>query len=753
MITSAEHFNRAISLWLDLTGMDPNATKWTMDQWGLKAMNDELQESMEYDPSFITTYLLLDTFSTDYFKSAKVSVHEFDEDPDKIFDYMDKVREFKKLIRDPEITKVADEFFQQVRKALLAYGVDSEAINGFMENRHNLAIVRRDALRSANRLRVDQFLAGETDPDDVRPAYNKIVFGYWNINSMIEHVCGMPSGVSLNLIRDPDELHSYFAFAIRNGGNLLFLTDSQEYAHPLGRRMSRRPDKAFDARVSKNWFPYQLLSIAYDADGNPYHDRYREAQSKGLVPHQPHHFELERLENLEIAQIVWTTLMFDLIVENYWRKPIEPRALSYTNEMIRLEDQNTLIARAAQSNLPVVGYQPLSLPVLTPKDVMTDALDEKAIGKRWEDHDSRYGAKRWMEERYAERVPIEALNQIGLNDGSVLFLQSDNSAEPDKHRHRAASEGAVVPVEGEVRKAVSKGYLFHGEDALSHFDYGNTRTYRLEKVDGTLFGTREQIDADRKFIARVNLSRGIQREADAEFLAERPRILKMFKERVTERADLLLAYAHYEHVQKARHRWGSFTQVYKDSDPDDKKMERYTFAALNDLNRKLERYESATSGEPMITFDDGVSRKPYFHYCYLTGAKSSYQLAITPGCPADLAWMMGMEVEDLPVFLRHWNPGDDAYVGNHILNRIDPLEWCVDSPWDQVSFHVSFYLSKRGLAQVRKTLPKPEVANVSHIYHGGITRQNNRSARSKVSHSNWKTDEYINSAEKELSHD
>jgi len=747
MITTADHFNRAVELWYELTGLDPNAKSWKMGSYYIQSMTDDMIKSMDYDPSFITTYLLLDAYSTAYFKDAKVSVHEFDTDPDKIFDYMDKVREFKKLIRDPAITSVADEFTDQVRKALLSYNVEADRIAEFIENRANLAYIRRDALKSINRLRSDHFLQGEVDPAEVKPVYNREVFGYWNVNSLIEHACSMPAGIALNLIRDPDELHSYFAFSIRNGGNMIMLTDIEEYAHPLGRYMSRRPDRDMANRAERNWFPYQLLAIKYDEKGNPYHDKYRAAQEQGLVPRQPTHFVLEKVANLGMGEIVWTTLMFDLIVEKNWRNPIPQKELSYTNEMIRLTDQNTLIARAAGSNLPVVGYQPLQLAPLTPADVMTDALDERAIGKRWEDHDSRYGANRWMEERYGERVPSEVLNQIGSQDGSQLFIAAgDGFTAPKPNR---TGGGEVVPVEGQVHKATTKGHLFYGETPLSHFDT-KARTYGLERVDGTLFGTREQIDADRKFIARVNFARAIQREADDEFLADRAKVLKWFTDRVTERIDLLLAYAHHDRVQKVRHRWGRFTQTYKDSDPDDKKRERYDFAVTNDLNRKLESYQySRTTGEPIITFDQGHNRQPYYHRCYLTGAKASWQLAITPGCPADLAWMAGVEIEDLPMYLQHWNPGDGAYVGNSILDRIDPLEWKLDNPWDQVSFHVSIYLSKIGRKQVLKTLPAPEVPDVSHIYYGGITRQNGRSARSRVSHSNWKTAEYI----KELNND
>ena len=77
----------------------------------------------------------------------------------------------------------------------------------------------------------------------------------------------MPSGVSLNLIREPDGFSSYFAFAIRNGSRLFVFSDVQQNAHPLQGQMTRRPDRVLANRAVRNWFPYDLLDLALTEDG------------------------------------------------------------------------------------------------------------------------------------------------------------------------------------------------------------------------------------------------------------------------------------------------------------------------------------------------------------------------------------------------------------------------------------------------------------------------------------------------------
>lgn len=736
MITSAEEFNEAISLWIALTGLDPEAKTIRMDQWDLRSMNEELKESMEYDPSLATTYLLLDAFSTDYFKQAKVSVAEFDEDPDKVFDYMEKVRDFKKLIRSPTVCEVADDFLESIRKALVHYGVAPDRVEKAMEKPHVLAILRRDALRSVAKLRDDHFLRGETEEGS--PIYNREVFGYWNVNSLVSHVCSMPSGIALNLIRDPDELHSYFAFSIRNGGNVIMLTDTQEYAHPLGRSMSRRPDRAFADRVSKNWFPYQLLQLKVNDRGDVYHDRYSKAVEQNIVPKQGDHFVLSKLADLEINQIIWLALVFDLIKEKFWNSEIPPKELSYTNEMIKLEDQTTLLASAAQANLPVVGYQPLSLPRLNKDDLRLKNLDEASLGESALNGEKQFGINQWMEERYGDLVPDEALNLVGPPSTKLHFL----SLESGKETPRVGSSTQTPMVrEGEVNCLDVPNDPF-GDGVGRYLDTQKNPAYTLKSVDATLFGTRQQLDADRKFIGRFNFARAIQREADREFKADRLGVLNWFIAGVEKNIDLLLGYAHHEEVWHIRKNITRFAE--QDSANG---FERYIFSRLMPYHpTEQQRYEYPQTYALNVVKNFGgdfQATRGGFRPCYVTGAKPTYRLYIQPGCPNDLALLTGTPVVDMPEYLQNWNPGDEPYTGNNILSRIDPMEWRVTNPWNQISFCIEIPLSKNGLKKVLKAKEAAPTPETSHIRGGTITQQGGRRGHSHIYHDNWNTEKYL----------
>jgi hypothetical protein len=697
-VSIVENFNEAMQLWFDLTGLDPNAKKWTMAQYGIQRMNDAMLESMKLDDTLITTYLLLDAYSTAYFKEAKVSVHEFDEDEDKVFDYMDKVRKFRKLIRSPEITGIAIEFTEKLRQALVSYGVEATVINKFLDQKDLVAYIRRDALKSADRLRRNQFMKGDTDPAEVRPAYNSKVFGYWNINSLIEDACRMPSGISLNLIRNPNELHSYFTFSIRNGANVIVLTDFEDYGHPLARSMRRRADRDFDDRVDKNRFPYQLLQIAFDDKGNAYHDKWRESAEKGLVTHHDHHFELEDIAKLSPGQIVWTTLMFDLIKERFWHQPIPQMALSYTNAMIRLDDRDRMLSAAARANLPVAGYQPLDLPRLSIDDVRTGVIDPKVLTAS-QSYIERHGRNRWMEERYGHLVPEEALNLVGVamlkGKGETLFLESE---EKTNNYHGSFGSGEVTEYTGDPR--IKSGR----EDHWGGLKTRAERTYRLEAVDGELFGTAAELDADRKFIARFNFARGIQKEADAEYHREKAAMAEWYRKAIMKRIDFLLSFAAMEDRLERHYESDGFSSG----------TFRYTFAGLVDDNEKdaeKRKYGPFANHWPQVNIsheDDAKGAWP--KHCLLTGAKSNMTLHFKPSKIEDVLLLTGLSLDGLPYLLQHWNP-HSTYVGNSILNRIDPMEWKLENPWSKFDFGVRIFLSRRAVNRIKKEMTPPDATD------------------------------------------
>ena len=150
---------------------------------------------------------------------------------------------------------------------------------------------------------------------------------------MVAAATRMPSGVSLNLIRHPDGYQSYFCFVIRNGGNLFVLTDVPEYSHPLQGMMSRRPDRELDRRASRNWFPYDLLGIEYNEESGRLY--FKQTEQRGLVAYQHAALPLKPIAELPPPELVWVSMMFDLIVEKFWRRGYKAPQLSYTAEMLK----------------------------------------------------------------------------------------------------------------------------------------------------------------------------------------------------------------------------------------------------------------------------------------------------------------------------------------------------------------------------------------------------------------------------------
>ncbi|OPY69206.1 MAG: hypothetical protein A4E57_01293 [Syntrophorhabdaceae bacterium PtaU1.Bin034] len=59
---------KALDLWIELTGVDPTSTSFSMRGWEVHKMNRQIKEALELDETEITAYLLLDAFSRAYFK-------------------------------------------------------------------------------------------------------------------------------------------------------------------------------------------------------------------------------------------------------------------------------------------------------------------------------------------------------------------------------------------------------------------------------------------------------------------------------------------------------------------------------------------------------------------------------------------------------------------------------------------------------------------------------------------------------------
>ncbi|HBP6530962.1 TPA: hypothetical protein L6A81_35745 [Pseudomonas aeruginosa] len=334
-MTKHERLVEALNLWVEVTGFDDKRRRFTISEWQVQSMSEAIKEALDLDESNITGFLLLSYFARYFIDHNVFKLTELLNEHDRVAAFVEQIRKLKAILEDKEMLADLAHFQLVTRQAVRHYHADRTEVMQMIDKQDEIAFLRRDALLSIKRLRVDHFLVGDSERESCTPVYNREVFQFWNINSMLQAVCSAPSGVSLNLIRTPDSYQSFFVFAIRNGGNVITLSDIANHSHPLQAYMSRRPDKDFERRMVQNWFPYQLMNVNYNANGDLWIEEQRFGNA--IAPINQTAFPLASIKDLGAPEIIWITLMFELIVEKFWRKPIQPAQLSYTGDMVRTQ--------------------------------------------------------------------------------------------------------------------------------------------------------------------------------------------------------------------------------------------------------------------------------------------------------------------------------------------------------------------------------------------------------------------------------
>jgi len=630
---------------MDLTGVDPEATAWRgLHELQVQQVNDEIKESLQLsDPSHLTTLLLLDYHATAYLNDRCFSVVELLSNQSEIAAYLTKARELYTILRSPEMQSQVAEFKGWLRAALHHYGVENEAVYQMAESEDALALLRRDALRSLERLEVHQFSQGQPAPQG-KVQYVRKVHGWWNINSLLRAMWSDAtlSGISLNVIRDPLETSSYFAFAVRNGETLSILTDRPSEAHPLQKYLARRPDRDLARRIARHHFPYGLLDVAYNDKGGAYISP-RDTQE--VAVYQPELYPLRNLRDLEPDEVIWIVMVFALIEERFWRQGYRTPELSYTGEM--MVRRAALVDETALA-IPARARRTMEVARLTPADVTTDALlGDWAYAPTQEN--------RWLEERYRHLVPEGLLNLAG--DGARVPMLTDGNEV------QSLTPQELAQIEKEVR-------------VFGRRDVGR----RLAALDGTSFGSRKRLVSDQRWVARYNQAVVVQREAEREFTARKDEVAQDYRGRIEANARRLLeAIARGERTEPVAGHVLLKVQALADWQQD--------------------AWKSSALSVPRQTWTGHRT-------CYVTGGRAAIVARFRPETAEDLAFLCGCGVDELPDVLQHWTR-EEAYSGNPNLQRLDPMDWIVQNPWREMTVDVDVFLSKSAYNGVRKALGLP----------------------------------------------
>jgi hypothetical protein len=661
---------KAFDLWVELTGVDPNSNSWSSKDWDVRNANEELKRSLELDTSTTLTMLLLDFFVREYLNSRKFTVQSILDDYSVLADYLKKCKTLYAILESEDLMESKNIYKTTVFEALKKYSLTSNpAVVEMAEDYHILAFLRRDALNSMETLSVHQFSQGASGT--MKPVYLENIHQFWNINSLIVALSNMThDGITLNYVEDPHMESSFFAFGIRNGGTITVLTDKPYYVDPNQkyRSRSRATGRSLHDRIARHHFPYSILDIEVDDTQRAY---IKTVKSTGIIPYKTEFIPVKKLSELHPDEVIWAIMMFSLIEERFFKNEYKTPLLSYTGEMVANSNKLLEVSRNA---LVTQGYKPVEVPYLQASDVTTDNVESNYSFKPTHQYD-------WIEDRYKDEINNDLLNVVGTGRSNFVLAGS-----VDKELSVSGMGGGILGLES------------------------------------TYFETEEQIQKDHLWTARYNKTVQLQILVDREFKLRKGEILDWYKTRVIENLPILLQGIARGKVIVPSLIKSPETEINWDDDED---------------------WAYTSSGSAMSRNRDGnILRSSYMHNlphrshmietrlfgsnseynnatCVVTNTKASILSTLYPVNIESLLVITGCtSVDELPDILRHWRhePLDDG--GNSRLDRLDPMDWLFNNPWQKdLDLRVLIFLSKSGFNKVRKLcgLPFSESLDVENL--------------------------------------
>jgi hypothetical protein len=604
---------------------------------------EELNVSRDLDPTGLTTFMMLRGQTDRFLDTTTFSARRVLLEYDAFRAEVGRIYDLFKLVEDPEVVALIEQFQTELRAMAGRYKLtDRKAFESLLADKGLLAVVRRNALRSMQTLEAHQFLQGAGSPEPLK--VHGSVYEFWNINSVLAAMRGQEyAGVSLCLIRDPAQvMASYFCFAVRNGDNITILTDREEGPHPLYYQMSRRPGRTLAERAERHHFPYELLDLEAEIGSAGTVKDLHARQREQLVPINTEAVPLKALGALEADQFVWAGLVLNLLAEKYGgAEPERTKEVSYTGEMVA---QPTALVSGESSLVRAGHYKLLNLRTLTGADVTAEKTR-----RQWRQKPT--GVHEWMIERYGAQVPDEVLNPVG--DAQAKQLTGEHA----------------------------KGLTMRHDHGLSG---RHTHKVEFEALSPTTFGSRKKLQRDRVWAARVNQCRYVQALADKEYKREAGKVQAWMRQRVQAQREYILNAAAAGEIDLPDVPFNGLSSSMSGEPVTHRQM----WQQVNDYfdGNLVQLTEDCVLG----TWSG--RQRPEWR-CADTGQGASVMTVIEPTCPEAYARLFGVSVDELHFGLRH-RYRHEPYEGNSILQRLDPSDWQLDNPWNELKVKVFVALSK-----------------------------------------------------------
>ena len=654
----------ALKLWIEATGMDPESD--VISSWSKYEDAKQIGSAQEIDDDDLTAFMVLRASARKQAGKIHHSTLELVENPDEVQAKIDAFRKLIRTVNDPVAMEEVAAFQEALRNGARVAGL-GDVLDEQIANLDELANIRNDALLSRKFMSVHSFRHGVKAEGPLK--YNERVLKFWNIQSVVQAAMIQPEdAISLCMVRDPEALWSYFVFLAKDGENISVWTDVERGTHPLQRFMSRSAGQTrrFMNRAFQLRFPYQLFEFEFDDKGK--HFLAEGCAKNSLVPINTHGVSICDLKELPADQALWALMMFHYITDHE-----APDELSYTGE-------GTVGDREGP------GRQ--VLPMLTADNVTRDELASTGVSgdeDNWRSRDPT-DQNLWMEERYEDQVPESIFNLVG-DDIENLYLVDGSQFEPPK-----------LLMDGRPKKDDWTGEL-------------ETFSVPVEGVQPTSFGTPKEMDEDRRWLARFNKAKYIQKLADDEFEARKEEITTWYRRHVRMNDELFIeAAVRGKLIGETVGRNASGCSFDCGEAQDGMNLLIQYFCQNPPWYLETDKVLVK-----LFKTKDMGARRSFKRCCYLSEQVASIWTKFTPGTPKSLAQLAGCFINELPDVLQHWTR-NERYTGNSILDRLDPIDGHLDNPWHKLKFEVVMALSKQTFNRLLKErgLPKRTPERFEH---------------------------------------
>jgi hypothetical protein len=730
-----DHAETALRILAEWFGIDPRSNRLHYRAWeeGANSAFQTGHDLLGIDPSGFSTVLQVGSFMERAIATATVPLHEVLEPTGAIQPLVQRAMAIRTILCAIEVVEERTRFYSQLAAAAVHYAPDreSEFVAYVAESDTAVALRVASQLSVSKALRVVQLRDGE--PGVVEPKLLSHLYVCHSAASLVQALPMLPSSIGMVMFIEADgsDYATHFGIFAKNGERLFLYRDIEEETHPLQKSMRRRPGRILAERIGRNWFPYDLAGVEWDEDGARFRRRASASTSLSAAAfgNNQHLYPLTPLDTLTPDCLLWAALVFDLIKANVFREDFRCSELSYVARAATVSAAPGLLGSVSTDTL---------LPVPADMRAVQHQLVSSALSsvRAKRSYGVATGRNDWLMDQFSDQIN-ESLIDLAPHYGHLpSLLEHPTSKTTDKY-HFIPSMRV-----GEHHVVCSQRGVGLVKDGNHHFDLEREATWlKLQNPDA--IGTPEKLDADRHFVARYNQALQVklllndrwENEIDSlrkVLLARANELFPTWCDQLRSGSFALPVYVPLRSLCPDLHFPPGLAIQRRNA------LQVEAISVLRDKAHSTRRERSYSHllqggrGLDNLALGRSENAAPYYFSdrsnlaCVITRTAATFVAAWTVNNWEALAELLHWRPAQLPPLLRLWHSADE-YIGNSILDRVDPSDWVIKHPL-KTSIRFSAVLSK---AAYRNLTGKNEAIKPARVddQHLRILRGSNNRVR------------------------